>query len=79
MFDDVFGTLEQCAATFSGGVRDAFGTAVVADVLDPIRNHIGLLRSLHEDTQRDSLNVILLLQEARSMNFGESHGEGSQQ
>lgn len=79
MFDDVFGTMEQCAATFSGGVRDAFGASIVADVLDPIRNHIGLLRSLHEDAQRDSLNVAQVLQEARSMTFGEFHDEGLHQ
>ena len=67
MFDDVFGMTEHCAKTFRSGVRDAFGASIIADVLDPIRNQIGQLRSLHEDVQRHSLNVEQLLQDARSM------------
>ena len=67
MFDDVYGMTEHCAESFRSGVRDAFGTSIIADVLDPIRNQIGQLRSLHEDVQRHSLNVEQLLQDARSM------------
>ena len=74
MFDDTFGMVEQCAETFRGGVRDAFGGSIIADVLDPIRNQIGLLRSFHEEFQRQSFAVEQVLQEARSL----SVDEGSQ-
>jgi hypothetical protein len=67
MFDDVFGMVELCAETFRCGVRDAFGASIIADVLDPIRNQIGLLRSFHEDIQRHSSSVEQVLQDARSM------------
>jgi hypothetical protein len=67
MFDDVFGMAEHCAETFRGGVRDAFGASIIADVLDPIRNQIGQLRSLHEEVQRHSLNIEQVLHDARSM------------
>lgn len=71
MFDDVFGMVGRCAETFHGGVRDAFGESIIADVLDPIRNQIGLLRSFHEESQRHSLNVEQVLQNARSMTLAE--------
>jgi hypothetical protein len=71
MFDDVFEMAERCAESFSGGVRDAFGASIIADVLDPIRHHIGLLRSFHEESQRLSLGVEQVLQEARSMPLSE--------
>ncbi len=71
MFDDVFGITERCAETFRGGVRDAFGASIIADVLDPIRNQIGQLRSFHEDMQRHSLNVEQILQDVRSMTLAE--------
>jgi hypothetical protein len=71
MFDDVFGMAEQCAETFRNGVNDAFGSSIVADVLDPIRHEIGLLRSFHEEFQRQSLNLEQILQEARSFHLNE--------
>jgi hypothetical protein len=67
MFDDAFGVAGQCAETFRDGVRDAFGASIIADVLDPIRNEIGLLRSFHEEFQRHSSSVEQVLQEARSL------------
>lgn len=67
MFDDVLGMTERCVETFRSGVRDAFGASIIADVLDPIRNQIGQLRSLHEDVQSHSLNVEQVLQDARSL------------
>lgn len=71
MFDDAFGMVELCAETFRGGVHDAFGASIIADVLDPIRNEIGLLRSFHDEFQRHSLCVEQVLQEARSLRFRE--------
>ena len=71
MFDDTFGMVEQCTETFRGGVRDTFGASIIDDVLDPIRNQIGLLRSFHEEFQRQSLAVEQVLQEARSMTLTE--------
>jgi len=67
MFDEVLGMTERCVETFRNGVRDAFGASIIADVLDPILNQIGQLRSLHEDVQRHSLNVEQVLQDARSL------------
>lgn len=71
MFDDVFGMTEACAVTFRNGVNDAFGSSIVADVLDPIRYEIGQLRSYHEEFQRQSLNIDQVLQEARSFHLNE--------
>ena len=71
MFDDVFGMAEHCAETFRNGVHDAFGSSIVADVLDPIREEIGLLRSFHEELQRHSLNIEQVLQEARAFHFND--------
>ena len=69
MFDDVFGLIERCAETFRGGVRDSFGASINADVLEPITNKIGMLRVFHEDYLRHSLNIGLVLQEARSITY----------
>jgi len=63
MFDDVFGMIEQCRETFRDGVRDSFGESIIADVLDPIRNQIGLLRSFHEEIERESFGIRKVLQE----------------
>ena len=71
MFDDVFGMAKQCAETFRNGVNDAFGASIVADVLDPIRNEIGLLRSFHEEFRRQSLNIDQVLQEARAFHLND--------
>ena len=71
MFDDVFEMVGRCVETFRGGVRDAFGASIIADVLDPIRHEIGSLRSFHEESQRLSLRVEQVLQEARSMTLSE--------
>lgn len=71
MFDDVFGMVEQCTDTFRGSVRDTFGASIIADVLDPIRDQIGLLRSINEDFQRQSLAIGQILQEARSLTLGD--------
>jgi len=74
MFDDVFEMVERCTETFRGGVRDAFGASIIVDVMDPIRNYIGLLRSFHEESQRLSLAVQQVLEDARSI----TPSEGSQ-
>ena len=71
MFDNVFGMAGQCAETFRNGVRDAFGSSIVADVLDPIRNEIALLRSFHEEFQRQSLNIAQVLQETRAFHLND--------
>ena len=67
MFDDAFGMVEQCAETFHNTVHDTFGASIIGDVLDPIRNEIGLLRTFHEEAQCRSLAIEQLLQEARSL------------
>jgi hypothetical protein len=67
MFDDIFAITERLAETFRSGVRDTFGASIIANVLDPIHNQIGQLRSLHEEVQSHSLNVEQVLQDARSM------------
>jgi len=71
MFDGVFGMLERCTEMFGAGVRDAFGASISADVLEPLRNEIGVLRSLHEDMERHFMNVEQVLQEARSLTIAE--------
>jgi hypothetical protein len=64
IFDDVLGMAVRCEETFRSGVHDAFGASVVADVLDPIRKEIGLLRSFNEEFQHQSVNIDQVLQEA---------------
>jgi hypothetical protein len=71
MFDDVFGMVQQCTESFRGSVRDTFGASIVADVLDPIRDEIGLLRSFNEEVLRQSLSVGQVLREARSLTIDE--------
>jgi len=72
MFDDVFGMAGQCSETFRNSVNDAFGSSIISDILDPIQNEIGLLRSFHEEFQRQSLNLEQVLQEARSFNLNDN-------
>ncbi len=69
MFDDTFEMVEQCTETFRAGVRDTFGASIIADVLDPIRNQIVMLRTFREESQRVSFEVERILQEARSMSL----------
>lgn len=69
MFDDVLGMVEQCTEMFRNSVRDQFGASVIADVLDPIRHQIGLLRSSHEEFEQQALEIARVLEEARSITF----------
>jgi len=69
MFDAVFGITKQHAENFQGSVRDAFGSSIITDVLDPILNEITFLRSFNEEFVRQSLKVDLVLQEAQAINF----------
>jgi len=71
MFDEVFGMVERCSGTFREIVRDAFGASLIADVLDPIRNEIGMLRSFHVESQGLFLDVAQVLDEARSITLPE--------
>ena len=71
MFDDVFGMVGQCSETFRNSVNDAFGLSIISDVLDPIQNEISLLRSFHEEIERQSLNIEQVLQEARAFNLND--------
>lgn len=66
MFDDVLGMAEHCTEHFRNGVNDAFGSSIVADVLDPIRAEIGRLQSFHEEFLRQSTGIEQVLLEARS-------------
>jgi len=69
--------VERCTETFRLNVRDQFGASVIADVLDPIRNQIGLLRSLHEEFQHQSLEIAQVLQEARLFTLAEGFNDGN--
>ena len=72
MFNDVSGMMGQCSETFRNSVNDAFGSSIISDILDPIQNEISLLRSFHEEFQRQSLNLEQVLQEARSFNLNDN-------
>lgn len=65
MFDDVFAMMMHCAESFQDGVRDSFGTSMIADVLDPIRKEIDSLRIASTDFQRQTLSIDHILQDAR--------------
>jgi len=67
MFDEVFEIVQRCTNAFRSSVRDAFGASIVVEVLDPIRNELGMLCLLHEDLERHSVAVRSILQDARSM------------
>jgi hypothetical protein len=67
MFDDALGILERSTEAFRCGVRDEFGESILREILDPIRDQIRLLCSLHEDCQRSSLQIEQILREARSI------------
>jgi len=71
MFDATFEMVEQYAETFRDGVRDAFGSSMIADVLDPIRKEIGMLHSFNEEFQRRSSSIEQVFQEARSLQLDE--------
>ena len=72
MFDDVSGMMGQCSETVRNSVNDAFGSSIISDILDPIQNEISLLRSFHEEIERQSLNIEQVLQEARSFNLNDN-------
>lgn len=69
MFDKVFGIATLCAENLRDGVRDSFGAAIIADVLDPILKEIDSLRDFNEELQRQVLNIDRLLEEARTIQF----------
>lgn len=72
MFNDVFGMMGQCSETFRNSVNDAFGSSIVSDILEPIQNEINMLRSFHEEFQRQSLDLEQVLQELRSFNLNDN-------
>lgn len=69
IFDDVLGLAVLCIGNFSDGVRDSFGASIVTDVLDPICEEIGALRTFNEEFQRQSLNINHVLDQARAIQF----------
>ena len=71
MFNDVSGMMGQCSETFRNSVNDAFGSSIISDILDPIQNEISLLRSFHEEFQRQSLDLEQVLQDARAFNLND--------
>ncbi|AHY42826.1 hypothetical protein [Stutzerimonas decontaminans] len=73
MFDDVMGLMVGCANRFDAGVRDAFGTSIVNEVLSPILENIAFLRSFSEDYQRQVAAIHCVLAEAQGV--GTSHSE----
>lgn len=74
MFDDAFGMAKLCTENFRDGVRDSFGTAMIADVLDPILKEIDSLRIFNEEFQQQSLNVDRVLEEAQTIQFEDRGG-----
>lgn len=71
MFDEVFGIAMQSIGSFRFGVRDSFGSAMIADVLDPILKEIDSLRIFNEEFQNQLVNIDLVLEEARSIHMKE--------
>lgn len=71
MFDDVFRTAALCTETFRDGVRDSFGSSIIADVLDPILKEIDSLRHFNEEFRRQALNIDFGMQAARAIQLRE--------
>lgn len=74
MFDEVFGMAVQSIDSFRFGVRDSFGSAMIADVLDPILKEIDSLRIFNEEFQIQLVNIDRVLEEARSIHSKERGG-----
>jgi|ADurb_Cas_03_Slu_FD_contig_31_3608668_length_772_multi_3_in_0_out_0_2 hypothetical protein len=68
VFDDALGILERATESFRICVRDEFGESIIREILDPIRDQIRLLCSLHEDSERSSLQIDQILRDARLIN-----------
>ncbi len=73
MFDDVYEMAGLCTEMFRDGVRDPFGASIVTEVLEPIQNGIGMLRTFHEEHQRQTMNIQQALEEARSFVFDKGY------
>lgn len=67
MFDEAFGMATLCAENFGGAVRDDFGAAIVAEVLEPVVREVAALRALNEAFQRQAHNVDRTLASARAI------------
>lgn len=74
MFDDIFGMATLSTEHFRDGVRDSFGAAMIADVLDPILKEIDSLRIFNEEFQQQSFNIDRILEEARTIQFEDCGG-----
>ena len=71
MFDDILRTAALGTENFRDGVRDSFGAAMIADVLDPILKEIDSLRHFNEEFRRQALNIDLGLEAARAIRLRE--------
>jgi len=71
MFDDVLRTAALSTENFRDAVRDSFGAAMIADVLDPILKEIDSLRLFNEEFRRQALNIDRGLEEARAIQLRE--------
>ena len=69
MFDDVFGMATLFIENFRDRVRDSFGAAMIADVLDPILKEVDSLRIFNEEFQQQSFIIDRVLEEARTIQF----------
>lgn len=69
MFDEVFGMTALCTEKFREGVRDSFGSSIVADVLEPILKEVDSLRIFNAAFQQQSLHIDSKLEDARTHEF----------
>ncbi len=67
MFNELQALAHLCAGNFRDSVRDGFGQAIVSDVLDPVLREVDSLNAGHEEFQRQSLMVDMMLGEARAI------------
>jgi hypothetical protein len=71
VFDEIFGMAVQSIDSFRFGVRDSFGSAMIADVLDPILKEINSLHIFNEEFQNQLVIIDRVLEEARSIHSKE--------
>ena len=70
MFDEVFNIAEVSTNHFREGVRDSFGSSIIAEALEPILKEIDSLRHNHESFQQQAIQIESLLEQSRSMQNG---------
>ncbi|MDR3108884.1 MAG: hypothetical protein LBU65_04240 [Planctomycetaceae bacterium] len=67
MFDEILGKLLSTENVFRESVRDEFGTRMISNLFEPVRNETNALVLMHEELENSLMNFESLRAEIKGI------------